>query len=846
MMKIVILLRDQSANGGARRGLDAGLVVWAAGAWAAGLTAGRWAEQAPAWAWLAGGAGAMVAAAIGGRSNRRIACAAAVLCMFCTAAGWWGLRTTTTGDPWGQIDSDSRLAMLQGVVEGESYHRLAARGLMGRFDYRAPGTSFVLRVGEAIDERGERQAMSAGVLVHVPEYDDRLRAGQRVRCAGWLAELPSPGNPGERDFARFMRERGVAARLSAKTRGHVTILDEPAGGWSAMRAAMIDRARRSLTAGLPAASDPATAAMLQSLLLGERRGELGDLQPAFAATGLSHLLAISGLNLAILAGGAWWITHRMTGRRRWAAAATIAVVGGYVWIVPPEVPIVRAAVMMAVAGAAALRRDGGRGAGLSALAAAALGLMIWRPADLFTAGFQLSFGVVGGLIVLAGPLADRWAPRPAGEQEPSGGWRFRRTAAEAGAVCVTAWSVSLPLVAHHFQAVSPAALPVSLAIGPVATALLWLGYVKMIAGMVWLEAGRALAAPVWALSRALAESVRWAAEMPGASFDVPVMSGAWAAATLAVVVALLRGAWRRPGGWRWAAALVICAAWTALPTAAERWRLRDAELTLNMFAVGDGSCYLLRSGGEAMVFDCGSNHYIDITTASVGPALRSMGVMRVPTLVVSHPDADHFSGALELIDHFQVRRVLLSDEFLRVAGERPQSAAGFLVAQVRRRGVEIGVIGRGWRAAFGGASVQAIWPPPGRRFERDNDGSIVLSIRCADRRVLLTGDIQTQAIASLLELGDDLRADVVELPHHGSHPPLAPRFIAAVAPSIVLQSTGPARLRDDPWAAQLAPLDRRITARHGMVELTIDAAGRIAVRSFARRAFDPAEEPILE
>jgi competence protein ComEC len=475
------------------------------------------------------------------------------------------------------------------------------------------------------------------------------------------------------------------------------------------------------------------------------------------------------------------------------------------------------------------------------MALAALGLMIWRPADLFSAGFQLSFGVVAGLLAFTGPIIERWAPATKWDDPPLPA-RLRRLAVEAMAVSTVAWLVAMPLVAFHFQALSLAALPVGLVMVPLGSALLWAGYAKILVGVVWPWAGAMLGPVVWMLASMTAGLVRLGAAMPWASIDLPAPSAAWATATLALIVLLLSRWPQRRMRWLSLAGLVICAAWLMEPVAAERWRLRDTPLCVNMFAVGDGSCYLLRSGGQAMMFDCGSNNYIDITTATIAPALRSLGVMRIPTLLVTHPDTDHFSGALELIDRFSVRRLLITEEFERNAGKKPAGAAAFLLASARQRGVEVRTIAAGWSTPLGDATIEAIWPPPQRQFERDNDSSIVLSIRAGSRRLLMTGDIQSEAMAAMLHDRIDLHSDIVELPHHGSHPKGAEAFIAAVNPQIVLQSTGVGRLRNDPWAAPLAGVQRHITARDGMVELMIDRQGRIAAGRFAQLRPGEAEE----
>jgi competence protein ComEC len=246
-----------------------------------------------------------------------------------------------------------------------------------------------------------------------------------------------------------------------------------------------------------------------------------------------------------------------------------------------------------------------------------------------------------------------------------------------------------------------------------------------------------------------------------------------------------------------------------------------------------------------MIYDCGSSNYLDITSVAVGPALRALGVGRIDALVLSHPDTDHFSGTLELVDRFDVGRVITTQAFYDEAEERPWTAARHLLDELERRGMRIERIDAGWLQSFGEAEVEALWPPVGRRFERNNDASIVLSIRAAGRRVLLCGDAQHEAIASMLAAGIDVDADVLELPHHGSFIEVSPRWMKAVSPEMVLQSSGNARLRYDPWPPHLAGIIRGVTARDGMVEVRIQPDETLEIKLFLGD-MEPSAAPNVE
>jgi competence protein ComEC len=124
--------------------------------------------------------------------------------------------------------------------------------------------------------------------------------------------------------------------------------------------------------------------------------------------------------------------------------------------------------------------------------------------------------------------------------------------------------------------------------------------------------------------------------------------------------------------------------------------------------------------------------------------------------------------------------------------------------------------------------MKVLWPPADFAPRRANDTSVVLSVRVAGRRMLLNGDIQGEAIERLMEL-ENLSADITDLPHHGSVVDASGGWIAAVGPSVVLQSSGRARLYHDKWLPILGGMDilRLVTAREGMGQVRVERDGRI-------------------
>ncbi len=820
----------------------AGVLTVAAGAWAIGLVAGRW--TGGWWWWLAlAVAGLLVAVPAWRRRRHALAEAMLLLSLAATAAGWLIVRTEHVRrddvSHW-VLAEGSQLAQVTGVVAGPAYMSSPQRGAMGAFAFTDPTTLFMLDVRSIVVD-GQEQRASGGLLVSIAEAEHRIRGGERVRCEGWLAAIDGPSNPGEFDYAALARRQGIAGRLTLPTRGNWTLI-EPASG---VDATLIARVRQriaaacsaSLSLGMPRDGEHTDRlALLHTLLLGQRQSLPRELTEAFRDVGLSHILSISGAHLGILVGLVWAVARLVLSTPSRSALVAAVVLLLYLSAVPLHTPIVRAAIM---AGLYALAFSTGyRFRRLEPLAAAALVVMVWRPGDLFEAGFQLSYGVVLALVLFT-PRVQAWVtPAFVGEADPFvpavvvGRWVLGYVA-----VSLVAFAAAAPVVAYHFRVISPWAVVLSVVSLPVISAVLAVGYLKIVVGLVLPSAGLLMAGPLSWLADTMARLVEQARTWPGATVkfaDPP--SAWWVVAALGLAAAVMGGVFERRLR-ALGAASMLCLGWLVMSAMSSPAPLAPASrgsaaITVNMFAVGDGSCFLVRWPGHTLMFDCGSQAYLDVGAKSIAPALQRLGVHRIDTLVLSHADMDHLCGVLDVTASLdgEVSRVLVPPQMLREAEERPTGPTAYLLAELRRLGIMPEPASMGWREMHGDVAMQLHWPPANYRGPRRNDESLVLSIDVAGRRLLFTGDIAADAMTRLIDSGADLAADVTELPHHGSYVPVvSPRWLVSVSPRVVLQSSGDSRLWQDPWQEHLdaAGVARLVTARSGMVELIVTIDGQI-------------------
>jgi competence protein ComEC len=598
--------------------------------------------------------------------------------------------------------------------------------------------------------------------------DVELLPGDQLRL---VARLGAPFAP---DVAPTVYGTAAMARVTA-------------GNWSLPRAAAA--VRRALERQLLHLVPDERGPMLAALLLGRGTRSGAALADAHRATGLSHLLAVSGAHAAMLA-----MLLGLVGRGRRLASdwprtvAVLLLLFAYAAITGNEPPVVRAVVTFALA---AIATRLGRPFPLSAgLLAPALVTSLWQPEALLGPSFLLSYAAVIGL-ALAGP--------------PRGEPGLRRWLAASCRGSCWATLLTAPLTLWFFGQLAPWTVLLTPLLSPLVALLLFGSLLTALLGVCMPSLGAALAGPLGSAAWLYVEAVQAADALPGTPVPAWCQPPAWLLG-LSAAAALLAAALRpdRRGAALAAAALV---APHFVPVASA------ASPTLHLFAVGHGQACLRRDGDHSIVVDCGSVQSPHLAARAVIAALARR---HVNLLVVSHADADHHNGVAALLRSVSIDHAIL-----------PQGLADSdLVRLLRAHGATVRLLAPGQREPIGPG--QWVAAPALPATASDNDQSLWTRLEVGTTSVLLTGDAELLGAAAAIAQGIASPSDVLLLPHHGRSNPQAAHLLARVRPRVCLASAAAA---DGDTAlgavARARGADLWVTGVHGTIDLLGDARPRV-------------------
>lgn len=578
-----------------------------------------------------------------------------------------------------------------------------------------------------------------------------LAGGQGWRLTVRLKAPHGRMNPGGFDYETWLFANHIGATGYVRNRPAPAAIAQPptpARLFAAWRQAVADRLDRALPAGQQ-------TGMIKALTVGSQTA-IGQAQwQVFNTTGTTHLVVISGSHIGLIAGLVFLLARHGWARLAILEVAPQTVAAGAAWLAALfyaglagySTPTLRAVIMLSVALAAiAWQRHT---APLQVLLLALLAVLIYDPLAVLALGFWLSFAAVGLLLYVS-----------AGRLSPGGGWLLAGRAQ---------WTTSIglaPLLIVFFQQVSLisplanwlAAPIIEIVIVPLlllAIPLLFL--LPVFAKALLYPADLALHA-VWKL-------LEWLAGLP--LVQISCLPPPWYAVAAAVPGVLLLLAPRGFPG-RYLSIFLLLPLLSVQVT-----RPAPGSVWLTLLDVGQGLAAVIRTSEHTLLFDAGGKFgaTTDMGEDVVLPFLRSQGIVRLDTLLISHDDNDHSGGAGAVLAGLPVAAVI-----------------GSTAKWAQRERGQYCRAGQAWQ--WDGVEFKLLSPPePG--FAGDNNNACVLWVGNGRHSFLLPADIERQTEAWLVtEQSTALRSNVLVAPHHGSRTSSSPAFLQAVSPELIAIPVG--------------------------------------------------------
>lgn len=610
---------------------------------------------------------------------------------------------------------------------------------------------------------------TGGISENFPDVMTDARVGNIYRLKGTLYSFEHAGNPGQFDEYQYYHSRGISYRFFMQSGEKLS----DSYHWLSHQ---LCRVQNSFFIQFNRCLPEEEGGLLAAMLLGEKCELSKETKALYQCAGISHILAISGLHISIIGMGLFFLLRRFVLPVRQAALVCGCLLVLYGELTGFPVATQRAIIMtLCVLGARFLGR---RYDVYCALSLSALIQMIAHPTELFQAGFLLSYGTVFGIAFFVGEFQ--------GSNKKYLLWHTIK-----GSVGIQL--VTLPVVVYFYYEINPYSVFVNLLVLPLAGILIPMAILGGITAMVYLTAGKFLFGIVHFILQCYEQLCLLAQHLPGARLILgrPAM---WQILLYYGLLILWCGIKkyrsqsppkpvshipREIRSVPWLLCVAVLILFFRLP--------KGNILTITNLDMGQGDCACIRLGGSTILLDGGSSDKGNVGEYRIVPFLKSQGISRIDKICITHPDSDHTSGLLEILQ--DKRHMGLQIGAVVLPGlEKEDEAYRELIQICVDAGVEVEFCNRGDALQIRGMTLRCLHPAKEYEWSSVNDYSLVLSLEYGIFRGIFTGDLEQTGEDTCMD--GITKSQYLKVGHHGSAGSSSEAFLSRVKPEISVISAG--------------------------------------------------------
>ncbi len=680
------------------------------------------------------------------------------------------------------------------------------------------------------------------ILCYLGEGVPEPEIGSFVILKGTLKNFQQPTNPGQFNAPFYYQILRISFRLD---RAEIQVKSDKFYKISEGLYQLRRKAGNKMDALLPEQE----ASVMKTMLLGEKGILDEEIKGLYQRNGIAHILAISGLHISMIGMGLYQLLRRTGIKIKPGAILASIVIILYGMMTGFAVSAIRAIVMFLLQMLAQiLGRTYDR---ITALAVAAVLVLVEQPLYLFHSGFQFSFLCVLGISLILPIL---------------GNVRKGRKLLEG----IAMMAVTLPVYLGVFYQIPVYSMFLNFIVLPMMSILMGAGIVMILAAFLWTPLGTPAAWLITGILMVYEKLALFTERLPH-HYWTPGCPAKWQLAVYVAVLILVAALGRtkrkavlyqkdcihrRGKCKKWITTygipVGICWGLILLGVVILAWRFRP-ELQVTFLDVGQGDCIFLQTeDGTSYLTDGGSSSVSKVGKYRMMPFLKYQGASQVKAVFVSHADSDHCNGIAELLEQAELEGIRVEYLVLPdLADECRSEGYEELVELARQNGIAVQYLHEGQQFQDGELQFRCLHPSKGYRAEDLNETSMVLLVTYRGFSMLLTGDVQgageehlTQELKAWKKPGATEHAEteltILKVAHHGSKNSTTEEFLKAANPKLAIISCGEGNRYGHPHEETLERLEKAdvswfCTKDYGAITVTVDGKSRVKVRGYMSR-----------